>query len=143
MNFFSTPIGIFSILAIVAIAAVLYTPGKYVGVWRELAKFYETNKRPSNINFHHENIKVGSSEYSRVDIALNDDGFWIIHNKDAKSQHAPNYMQIPWDCVRFRQEKDKGQNFQIKGNKPIELWVTHELGTVMQRRSDRYTIEDE
>ena len=143
MNFLASPIGIFSILAIVALAAVMYTPKKYVGVWRELAKLYETNIRPVNTNFKNEDIKVGSSDYSQVDIALNDDGFWLVHNKNIEPKNAPDCLSIPWNCVRFRQEKGNGQNFQIRGKSPIELWVSNELGTAMQRRSDRYTIEDE
>ena len=143
MNFLASPIGIFSILAIVALAAVMYTPKKYVGVWRELAKLYETNIRQVNTNFNNEDIKVGSSDYSQVDIALNDDGFWIVHSKNIEPKNAPECLRIPWNCVRFRQEKENGQNFQIRGKSPIELWVSNELGTAMQRRSDRYTIEDE
>lgn len=143
MNFLASPIGIFSILTIVALAAVMYTPKKYVGIWRELAKLYETNKRPVSANFNNEEIKVGSSDYSQVDIALNDDGFWIVHSKNIEPKHAPDCLLIPWNCVRFRQEKENRQNFQIRGKTPIELWVTNELGAAMQRRSDRYTIEDE
>ena len=74
---------------------------------------------------------------------MNDDGFWIVHTKNFEPKNAPECLRIPWNCVRFRQEKENGQNFQIRGKSPIELWVSNELGTAIQRRSDRYTIEDE
>jgi|TARA_B110000444_G_scaffold18220_1_gene15316 hypothetical protein len=142
MNFLASPIGVIAILAIVAIAAVMYEPAKYVGVWRELAKLYEADKQPISITFKGESIKVGRLDYSQVDIALNDDGFWILH-VGSSPQKAPACIQVPWDCVRYRQEKRGRQNFQIRGKKPIELWVMPELGAVMQRRSERYTLEDE
>tara|TARA_B110000438_G_scaffold303491_1_gene365221 strand:+ start:3039 stop:3473 length:435 start_codon:yes stop_codon:yes gene_type:complete len=142
MNFIASPIGVIAILAIVAIAAVMYEPAKYVGVWRELAKLYETNKQPISVTFKGESIKVGRLDFSQVDIALNDDGFWILH-VGISPQKAPACIQVPWNCVRYRQEKQNRQNFQIRGRKPIELWVASELGTAMQRRSERYTLEDE
>ncbi|MDE0789097.1 MAG: hypothetical protein OSA87_00080 [Woeseiaceae bacterium] len=142
MNFLASPIGVIAILAIVAIAAVMYQPAKYVGVWRELAKLYETDKRPISAAFKGESIEVGSFNYSQVDIVLDDDGFWILYGGPGP-QKVPACIQVPWGCVRYRQEKRGRQNFQIRGKKPIELWVMPELGAAMQRRSERYTLEDE
>ena len=142
MNFLASPIGVIAILAIVAIAAVMYQPANYVGVWRELAKLYETDKRPISAAFQGESIEVGPFNYSQVDIVLDDDGFWMLYGGPGP-QKVPACIQVPWDCVRYRQEKRGRQNFQIRGKKPIELWVMPELGAAMQRRSERYTLEDE
>ena len=35
------------------------------------------------------------------------------------------------------------QNFQLRGKKPIEMWVSTELGNAMQRRSMRFAVEDQ
>lgn len=141
MDFINSPLAVLLILGVVAVAAVAFEPAKFVGAWRELDKLYGTERRPPSLAFRGESIAVGSLNYSRVDAGLDDDGFWIVYaGPDPKK--APDCVLIPWDCVRFRQEKGDRQNFQLRGKKPIELMVSSELGTALQRRSQRFEVQD-
>jgi len=142
MDFINSPLAVLLILGIVAVAAVAFEPAKFVGAWRELDKLYGTERRPTSVTFRAENIEVGSLNSSRIDAALDDDGFWIIYADGPEPKKAPDCVLIPWDCVRFRQEKGDRQNFQLRGKKPIELMVSSELGTALQRRSQRFEVQD-
>ncbi len=134
MNFLASPIGVLVILVIVAIAAVAFEPAKYVGAWREVAERYETNRRPSSIAFPGESISLGIYEFTHVDAALDDEGFWMMYNgPDPKK--APACVLISWDCIRFKQAQESRHNFQIKLKKPLEFYVSPDLGAALQRRS--------
>jgi hypothetical protein len=138
MEFISSPLGVLLILGIVAVAAVAFEPAKFVGDWRELGKRYATDRRPSTVAFPGEKIEVGSSvalpNVTQVDAAIDDDGFWLVYDGPSPGK-APDCIFLPWDCVRYRRDKNGRQNFQLRGRKPIELWVSPELGAAMQRRS--------
>jgi len=135
MDFLASPLGVFVILAIVTAAVFLFDPAKVAGAWRELVQLYATDQRPSSVTFPAEVIELGNVKSMPIDAALDEDGLWLI--SDAQC------LFLPWDCVRFRQEKDGRQNFQLRGKDPIELWVSRGLGTAMQRRSMRFAIEDQ
>ena len=136
MSFLASPLGVLLILAIVAIAAVSFQPARYVGIWREVARFYETDKRPSSLQFRDEEISLGLYEFARVDAQLDDAGFWILYNGPEPGK-APPCVLIPWDCIRFKQETDSRHNFQIRLKDPQELLVSAELGAALIRRSLR------
>ena len=134
MDFLASPLGVIVILGIVAVAAFVYEPAKYVGVWREVAKRYETNRRPSSITFPGEEISLGIYELAHADAVLDDEGFWMMYNgPDPKK--APACVLIPWDCIRFKQVQDSRRNFQIRLKKPLEFYVSPGLGAALQRRS--------
>lgn len=134
MDFLASPIGVLVILGIVAVAAFVYEPAKYVGAWREVAKRYETNRRPPSIAFPGESISLGIYEFTHVDSALDDEGVWLMYNgPDPKK--APACVLIPWDCIRFNQVQESRHNFQIRLKKPLEFYVSPDLGAALQRRS--------
>ena len=136
MNFLASPLGVLTILAIVAIAAITFQPARYVGIWREVARYYETERRPSSTQFRDEEISLGSYEFARIDAQLDDEGFWIVYNgPDPKK--APPCVLIPWDCIRFKQETESRHNFQVRLKHPQELLVSPELGAALKRRSLR------
>ena len=135
MDFLASPLGVFVILAVVTIAVVFFDPAKFAGAWRELMQRYATDQRPSSVTFPNEVIELGNVKAMPIDVALDDDGLWLIY--------LTQCVFLPWDCVRYRQEKDGRQNFQLRGKDPIELWVSRGLGTAMQRRSMRFAIEDQ
>ena len=134
MDFLASSLGVLVILGIVAVAAFVYEPARYVGVWRQVAVRYETNRRPSSITFPGEDISLGIYEFSQVDAALDDEGFWMMYNgPDPKK--APDCILIPWDCIRFKQAQESRYNFQIRLKRPLEFYVSPELGAALHRRS--------
>jgi hypothetical protein len=134
LNFLASPIGVLVILVIIAVAAFAFEPAKYVGAWREVAERYETNRRPSSIAFPDESISLGIYEFTHVDAALDDEGFWMMYNgPDPKK--APACVLISWDCIRFKQVQESRHNFQIRLKKPLEFYVSPDLGAALQRRS--------
>lgn len=142
MDFITSPLFVLLLLGAVAVAAFSFEPSQFTGVWREIAKRYRSEQRPRSVSFHGESIEVGVGNFTHIDAALDDDGFWMIF-LGPNPEQSPDCLLIPWDCVRFRQDKGDRQNFQIKGKDPIELMVSAELGTALQRRSDRFEIEDQ
>ncbi|MDH5621004.1 MAG: hypothetical protein OEY74_02885 [Gammaproteobacteria bacterium] len=136
MSFLASPLGVLLILAVVAIAAITFQPARYVGIWREVAKFYETERRPSSTPYRDEEISLGLHELARIDAQLDDEGFWIVYNGPEPSK-APPCVLIPWDCIRFRQASDSRHHFQIRLKNPQELLVSPELGAALKRRSLR------
>jgi len=133
MDFLASPLGVLVILGIVAVAAFKYEPARYVGVWREVAQRYETNRRPSSITFTAEEVSMGRFEYAHVNAALDDEGFWMVYSgPDPKK--APECVLIPWDCIRFKEEGKSRHHFQIRLKKPLEFHVSQELGAALQRR---------
>ncbi len=142
MDFITSPLFVLLFLAAVAIAAFSFEPSKFVGSWREIGALYGSERLPKSLTFREEGIELDHDNFTQVDAALDDKGFWMVY-QGAILGKAPNCVLIPWDCVRFRQDKGDKQNFQIRGKKPIELVVSAELGTAMQRRSDRFAVEDQ
>ncbi len=144
MDFLASPIGVFIILAFVTIVALKFEPANPIGAWRELNERYRTDQRPVSTTFKGESVQVGGGlpNISRVDASLDDDGLWLIF-ADPDPNKASNCLFLPWDCVRYRQDKNGRQNFQLRGKDPIEFWVSPELGDAMQRRSLRFAIEDQ
>jgi hypothetical protein len=136
MSFLASPLGVIAILAIVAIAALAFQPAKYAGIWRDVAKFYATDKRPLSPQFRNEEISLGLFEFARIDAALDDDGFWMLYSGPDAGK-APPCVLIPWDCIRYKQTTDSGHNYQIRLKEPQELLVSDELGTALKRRSQR------
>jgi hypothetical protein len=134
MDFLATPLGVLVILVIVAVATFAYEPAKYVGVWREIAKRYETDRRPSSIAFSGEDITLGIYEFTHIDAFLNDEGFWMVY-RGPEPKKAPECVLIPWDCIRFKEEKEERHNFQIRLKDPLEFHVSPELGAALRRRS--------
>ena len=122
------------ILGIVTVAAFTFQPAKYVSAWREVAERYETNRRPSNAEFPNEEVSLGNYKVTRVDAALDDEGFWMLYN-GPEPRMAPACVLIPWDCIRFKQENEHTHNFQIRLKNPVEFFVSKELGASLQRRS--------
>ena len=136
MDFLASPLGVFAILGIVAVAAFVFAPAKYVGVWRAVAQRYATDRRPSSVAFSEQEIALGLYEFAHVDAALDDDGFWMLYS-GPNPRKAPACVLIPWDCIRFKQVKDSRHNFQIRLKDPLEFYVSPELGAALQRRSLR------
>ena len=134
MDFLATPFGVFLILAVVAAAAFMYTPTKYAGVWLEVAERYETDRRPKAVTFRDEDIALGLFEVTTVDVAADDEGLWMLYTGTAE-RHAPACTLIPWDCVRFKEDKGTRQVFQIRLNGPVDFLVSPELGEVLKRRA--------
>ena len=134
MDFLATPLGVLVILGVVAVATFVYEPAKYVGVWREVAKRYETDRRPSSISFSGEDITLGIFEFTRIDAFLDDEGFWMVY-RGPDPKKAPECVLIPWDCIRFKEEGEEKHNFQIRLKNPLEFHVSPELGAALRRRS--------
>ena len=134
MDFLATPLGVLVILVIVAVATFAYEPAKYVGIWREIAKRYETDRRPSSIAFSGEDITLGIYEFTRIDAYLDDEGFWMVY-RGPDPKKAPECVLIPWDCIRFKEERENRHNFQIRLKDPLEFYVSPGLGTALRRRS--------
>lgn len=134
MDFLTSPLGVIAILGIVAVAAFVYKPAKYVGYWNEMSERYETNRRPSSVAFTDEGVSLGLYEFSHIDAALDDDGFWMVYSgPDPKK--APACVLIPWDCIRFKEEQESRYSFQIRLKNPLEFYVSPQLGAALQRRS--------
>ncbi len=140
MDFLASPLGVAVILGIVAIAAFTFEPARYVGAWRELAKRYETLRRPPSVTFLEEAVCLGVQELVHIDAALDDEGFWMMYSGPAPEK-APGCVLVPWDCIRFKQVKGSRHNFQIRLKKPVEFYVSPELGTALQRRSQNMPTE--
>jgi hypothetical protein len=134
MNFLASPFGVLIILAIVAVAAFVYEPARYVGIWREIATRFETDRRPLSISFPDEEVTLGADEFARIQAALDDDGFWMLSNSTDPGK-VPQCVLIPWDCIRFKAAQVNRYNFQIRLKEPLELYVSPELGVALQRRS--------
>ncbi len=142
MDFITSPLFVLLILAAVTVAAFSFEPLKFSGSWREIGALYESDRLPTSPTFRNESIELNNDNFAHIDAALDDEGFWMVF-PGAGADKAPNCVLIPWDCVRFRQDKVERQNFQIRGKQPIELVVSAELGTAMQRRSERFEVEDQ
>ena len=134
MDFLASPFGVLAILGVVVVAAFVYQPAKYVGVWRKIAEQYETERRPKSVAFHDEDVAFGHFEFTKVDAALDDAGFWMVYT-GPDPRKAPPCTLIPWDCIRFKEDKGSKHNFQIRLKKPLEFFVSPELGSALQRRS--------
>jgi hypothetical protein len=134
MDFLASPFGVVIILGIVTVAAFSYQPAKYVGVWRKVAELYETDRRPASVTFRNEDVALGLYELTRIDAALNDEGFWMVYS-GPDPHKAPGCTLIPWDCIRFKEEKGSKHVFQIRLKGPLEFIVSPELGSALQRRS--------
>jgi len=134
MDFLASPFGVMMILGFVAIAAFSFQPAKYVGVWSKIAERYETERRPASTTFRDEEVALGLSEFTQIDAALNDEGFWMVYN-GPDPRKAPGCTLIPWDCIRFKEDKGSKQVFQIRLKGPLEFVVSPELGNALQRRS--------
>jgi hypothetical protein len=134
MDFLASPFGVMMILGIVAVAAVVFQPAKYVGIWRDAAELYATDRRPASITFQNEDVRLGIYEFTRIDAALNDEGFWMVYS-GPDPRKAPPCTLIPWDCIRFKEDKDSKQVFQIRLKGPKDFFVSPELGNALQRRS--------
>ena len=134
MDFLASPLGVLAILGIIAVAAFVYEPAKYVGIWREVAKRYETNRRPSSIAFPEEEISLGRYEFTHIDAGLDDEGFWMLYNGPDPGK-APDCVLVPWDCIRFKEEQESRHIFQIRLKGPLDFHVSPELGAALRRRS--------
>lgn len=134
MDFLASPLGVFAILAVITIAAVVYEPSSYVGIWREFAKHYETKRRPQSIRFAGEELSLGEDEFAHVDASIDDEGLWILYNGPEPGK-APECSLIPWDRLRFRRQTPSRYNFQVRLNQPLDIYVSPELGKAMQPRS--------
>ncbi len=134
MDFLASPFGVMAILGIVAVAAVVFQPAKYVGIWQKVAELYATERRPSSTAFPGEDVAFGLYEFTRIDAALDDEGFWMVYN-GPDPRKAPPCALVPWDCIRFKDNKGDRYNFQIRLKKPQEFYVSPELGSALQRRS--------
>jgi hypothetical protein len=134
MDFLASPFGVMIILGIVTVAAVVFQPAKYVGIWSKVAERYETQRRPASLAFPNEDVALGRYEFTRVDAALTDDGFWMVYN-GPDPRKAPPCSLIPWDCIRFKEDTGSKQVFQIRLKGPTEFFVSPELGNALQRRS--------
>ena len=141
MDFITSPLFVFLLLGVVATAAVMFEPSGLTGEWRELAKRYATQRRPASIAFPSEHVELGLLGLSQIDAALDDEGFWIVTNGTGAGKVSA-YLLIPWDCVRFRQDKQEKQYFQLRGKDPINFMVSRELGNALQRRCERFELED-
>ena len=141
MEFITSPLFVFLLLGVVATAAVMFEPSGLTGEWRELAKLYATERRPASVSFESEQVELGLLGLTQIDAALDDEGFWIVINAPEPGK-VRACMLIPWDCVRFRQTKESRQYFQLRGKDPIDFLVSNELGNALQRRSERYELED-
>ena len=141
MDFISSPLFVFLLLGAVATAAVMFEPTRYSGPWRELAALYQTTQRPANISFTAEHIELGVAEIALIDAAIDDSGFWLLAT-GPEPRNVPDCLLVPWDCVRYRRNKQDRQHFQLRGKDPIDLLVSHALGDALQRRSQRYEVED-
>ena len=134
MDFLASPLGVFLILGLVAIAVFTFEPARYVGVWKEIASRYETDQQPPSVQFTGEGVFLGAVEVTRIDVALEDQGFWMIY-PDPADIKEPGRFLIPWDCIRFREERDTQHVFQIRLKGPVDLVVSNELGTALRRRA--------
>lgn len=142
MEFITSPLFVFLLLGVVATAAVMFEPSGLTGEWRELAKRYGTERQPASIAFPSERVELGVLGLTEIDAALDDEGFWIlIKAPDGEKVRAS--LLLPWDCVRFRADKQSKQHFQLRGKDPIDFYVSNSLGNALQRRSDRFELEDQ
>lgn len=141
MDFISSPLFVLLLLGAVATAAVMFEPSRLRGPWRELAALYQTEQRPAKVTFPAERIEVGLADLALIDAAIDDQGFWLLAT-GPEPRTAPDCLLVPWDCVRYRRDKEDRQHFQLRGKDPIDLLVSHELGNALQRRSQRYEVED-
>lgn len=134
MDFLASPLGVFLILGIVAVAAFTFEPARYVGVWKEIARRYETDQTPPSIQFAGEGVFLGKIEVTRIDAAIEEEGFWMIY-PDPTGKREPGRFLIPWECIRFKEERDTRHVFQIRLKGPVDLYVSNELGMALRRRS--------
>lgn len=134
MNFLASPLGVFLILGLVAVAAFTFEPARYVGVWKEIAKRYESSREPASVQFKGEGVFLGLFEVTRIDAGIEDEGFWMIY-PDPAGKKEPGRFLIPWECIRFKEEKDTRYVFQIRLKEPVDFLVSHELGAALRRRS--------
>lgn len=141
MDFITSPLFVLLLLGAVATAVVMFEPSRLRGAWRELAALYLTEQRPANIAFKSERIALGLTDLALIDAAIDDNGFWLLAT-GPEPRTVPDCLLVPWDCVRYRGDKEDRQHFQLRGKDPIDLFVSHELGNALQRRSQRYEVED-
>jgi len=134
MDFLATPFGVLLILAAVAVAAFSFVPASYAGKWKQAAKLYATDRRPSAVSFSGEEVVLGKNDFMRIDAALDDGGFWIVPRASGSGE-APDCLLIPWDCIRFKAEMQHKYNFQLRLKDPVEFYVSAELGSALRRRS--------
>ncbi len=142
MEFITSPLFVFLLLGVVATAAFMFEPSALTGEWRELAKRYGTPRRPTTVSFPAEHVQVGLLGLTQIDAHLDDEGFWILIPGTEVGQVRAGLL-IPWDCVRYRADKQDKQYFQLRGKDPIDFLVSRELGNALQRRSDRFELEDQ
>ncbi len=142
MEFFSSPLFVLLLLGAVAIAAVSFQPQQLGGAWQEIAGMYRNSGHPPAVTFRDEPVELGVHGLASIDAALDDDGFWIIL-KPVGPQQSGECLLVPWDCIRFRKDGGELQKFQIRGKGPVDFIVSASLGNALQRRADRYEVEDQ
>lgn len=136
---------VFSVLGLVAIAAVSYVPANFLGNYRRLAERFETNCRPKSITFPGEYIMVGRlirgpyffaksfGDFARFDVTIDDEGLWFLYDGPLPSK-APDCMLVPWDRVKLKNNRGHIYFFDIEASDPVEISVAATLGEAICRR---------
>ena len=136
---------VFSVIALVIFAAVIYVPAGFMGNFKLLADRYETHRRPSSIAFPAQRIMVGRlwggprlfadnmGEFARFDIAVDDDGLWLLYDGPSPKK-AADCMLVPWNKLSPRKESASRMFFDIDAGDAVEITVDRALGEAISRR---------
>ncbi|MDJ0910888.1 MAG: hypothetical protein QNI99_17035 [Woeseiaceae bacterium] len=144
MDGLSTSLFVLMILAVVAVAAVAYTPTSFLGQWQKLAQKYETVNTPRSVTFPDEYIMFGKlfpwipwkqdlAEYAKFDVELDEDGLWLLYDGPLPPKCPPR-MFVPGNHIKYLRDKHELFFFLIHADPPVPMVTKRELGEAIKRK---------
>ena len=130
---------VFAILIIVAVAAVSFTPSAPYDVWLKLAERYQTQRRPSTIEFSNQVLMFGEkrvkrvNDFARFDATIDDFGLWIIFRNNDQAE-IPSALKIPGTHVRYEAHHGEQYLFQLYAEPTIRMTAKGEFGKTLMNK---------
>jgi hypothetical protein len=139
MEFVGPTFIVFAILIIVAVAAVSYTPAAPYDAWLKLTQRYQTDRRPTVVQFTNQVLMFGEkrvkrvNDFARFDTTIDDFGLWIVFRNNDQ-QEIPNALKIPGTHVRYEAHHGDQYLFQLYGEPPIRMTAKGEFGETLMKK---------
>ena len=142
MSFLGPAFIVFAILMVVAIAAVAFDPANPLEQWLRLAERYETERRPSEVQFPGQRILFGGKRGSlkpltpfvTIDATVDDFGLWLVC-KGVEAEQFDPAVKIPGTHVRAAGTHGKYYVFELYAEPPVRIAVQGELGRELASRA--------
>lgn len=130
---------VFAILLVVVVAAMSFDPGSPYDTWMKLVERYQTERRPSAIQFTNQRLMFGPkrvkrlNDFARFDTAIDDFGLWIIYRNNDQ-EDLPSALKIPGTHVRYEAHHGQQYLFQIYAEPSIRMAARGEFGETLMNK---------